>query len=703
MAQVTVNNGFNATLFDHSISLQLIQTATTFSYSSLTGDIVTLNGTFSYPGGLGTNPIGTLDSVTIDIGNDGTTDLSTDYSTPPTDFSGLFSPQPVFFDSLFQQDDVHDLTGSFVLFSLSGFYSNGGVFGAPSQTVSDTASISGSGAIFGDAIIGGGSNAPTGDDLITVTGLTGDLLVVGDTRYKDASPDTSVYGEDNIADTSSSSSFNLKLIGDFDFTLGNLDGGTINAGIDTITGGLTAVTIIGDGRTLDGRNNSVFAAADILTGSSKADTIIGDIDTLLVDPLGANILHAGGDTIDGGAGDDIIYGDYRVLDPASVVNQGSDTINDGAGNDLIYGQVGDDVLFGGTGSDTIDGGTGRDTANFSLSANAVTVILGMLGADGSAIGNGTDILREIEDVTGSALGDMITGNEAANGLVGGGGDDTLIGGGGNDDYWIDSSDDVILELAGEGYDEVFTDLASYTLGANVERLNFIDGGNHSAKGNALNNRFAGNAGQDTFILDEGGADIFSGGQGQDVFDARLSTNGINIDLATGMHGGDAAGDRFSSIEVFWGSNNAGVGDTMITELARAKFYGFRGDDDLTGGATVDYLDGGVGNDVLNGMGARDGLRGFTGDDTLTGGSDRDYFQYVVAGFDHDTITDFQDGLDYLRIFSNVADEISDFTIAGNGTSSVLLTLNDGTGENTITLNSDDGSNIIIDSGDFLFY
>ncbi|MFD0917607.1 calcium-binding protein [Pseudahrensia aquimaris] len=311
---------------------------------------------------------------------------------------------------------------------------------------------------------------------------------------------------------------------------------------------------------------------------------------------------------------------------------------------------------------------------------------------------------------GSDFADTLTGEEGEQILKGGAGADSLDGGLdadvmeggiGNDDYFIDDAGDTIVEGIGAGYDEVFTELSVYTLPANVERLNFTDSGNHTGKGNELNNRFAGNSGNDTFVLDEGGADIFSGGQGQDTFDARLGANGIDINLSTGTHGGDAAGDLFASVEVFWGSNSAA--DTMLTGAARAKFYGFSGNDTLTGGASVDYLDGGIGNDVLSGMGARDGLRGFTGDDILTGGADRDYFQYVFAGFDHDTITDFEDGLDYFRVFSNVADEVSDFTITGNGTSSVLLTLNDGTGENTITVQGSGGANVTIDAGDFLFY
>jgi len=41
--------------------------------------------------------------------------------------------------------------------------------------------------------------------------------------------------------------------------------------------------------------------------------------------------------------------------------EGDDTIDGGAGNDLILGQGGDDVLSGGSGTDTIQGGSGQDT------------------------------------------------------------------------------------------------------------------------------------------------------------------------------------------------------------------------------------------------------------------------------------------------------------------------------------------------------
>ncbi|MDE6210209.1 MAG: hypothetical protein K2M73_11135 [Lachnospiraceae bacterium] len=62
----------------------------------------------------------------------------------------------------------------------------------------------------------------------------------------------------------------------------------------------------------------------------------------------------GDDTVNAGAGDDIIYGE-----------EGNDTINGGSGNDILVGGVGNDVLNGGDGADTyiFNIGDGTDTIN----------------------------------------------------------------------------------------------------------------------------------------------------------------------------------------------------------------------------------------------------------------------------------------------------------------------------------------------------
>jgi Ca2+-binding RTX toxin-like protein len=129
------------------------------------------------------------------------------------------------------------------------------------------------------------------------------------------------------------------------------------------------------------------------------------------DTMGPGYTDPQGDRIDGPDGnDDLIFG-YR----------GRDSINGGAGSDTI---------IGGPGQDTADGGEGIDTADYSTSTSAVTVNLTTgTGSGGDAQG---DVLRNIENLTGSNYNDSLTGDAGANLLVGNAGNDTLRGGAGND-------------------------------------------------------------------------------------------------------------------------------------------------------------------------------------------------------------------------------------------------------------------------------
>ena len=115
-----------------------------------------------------------------------------------------------------------------------------------------------------------------------------------------------------------------------------------------------------------------------LVGSSKADTLDGN--------SGANELH-------GGAGNDSLNGHY-----------GNDILVGGEGNDALDGGAGNDILVGGEGNDTLDGGAGTDTVSYEHSMSAVDVDL----TTGSATGEGTDSIRNVEKIIGSSHDDIIT-------------------------------------------------------------------------------------------------------------------------------------------------------------------------------------------------------------------------------------------------------------------------------------------------------
>ena len=76
--------------------------------------------------------------------------------------------------------------------------------------------------------------------------------------------------------------------------------------------------------------------------------------------------------------------------------------------------------------------------------------------------------------------------------------------------------------------------------------------------------------------------------------------------------------------------------------------GFGGNDKMFGGAGSDTLLGGKGRDKLKGGAGNDVLDGGKGNDKLIGGAGRDKFVFK-KGVGKDTITDFQDDIDTLKL------------------------------------------------------
>jgi hypothetical protein len=101
---------------------------------------------------------------------------------------------------------------------------------------------------------------------------------------------------------------------------------------------------------------------DVLNGDGLANVICGLL---------------GNDTINGGGGNDTLFGDACGLKAKTVFgaravaggndklsgDDGNDTLYGGPGNDSLKGGKGNDKLFGGRGNDTLDGGPGNDTLN----------------------------------------------------------------------------------------------------------------------------------------------------------------------------------------------------------------------------------------------------------------------------------------------------------------------------------------------------
>src|SRR5262249_12796396 len=129
------------------------------------------------------------------------------------------------------------------------------------------------------------------------------------------------------------------------------------------------------------------------------------------------------ENLTGSAHDDQLSGDdgVNVLDGLDR----NDTLTGFGGGDSLYGDDGNDTLKGGGGADLLDGGAGIDTATYFDSSKGVNVsLIDHTASGGDADG---DTLVRIENLTGSANADALSGDNYSNVLDGGDGNDTLNG------------------------------------------------------------------------------------------------------------------------------------------------------------------------------------------------------------------------------------------------------------------------------------
>ena len=314
-----------------------------------------------------------------------------------------------------------------------------------------------------------------------------------------------------------------------------------------------------------------------------------------------------------------------------VGGSGADWLYAADGDQSLEGGSGDDRLHGGRGSDQLNGGDGVDTADYATDAGAIQVdLLAGAGRGNSAAG---DRLSGIENLVGTAFGDVLAGDHGSNQLLGGDGDDTLVGRLGADILNGGAGLDTV-SYAGD-YGAVFINLATgqgrWNAGegdrlVHVENLIGTDWGDRLV-GDAGANRLEGGAGDDTLTGGAGddvlvgglGADLMGGDSGSDTIDYSGAFGAIWVDLAAGAgRWNHAEGDRFTSIENLTGT---AWGDRLIGDGEANRLDGGDGDDTLAGGDGDDVLIGGAGDDVLTGG---------VGADVIGGGSGADRADYSAA-------------------------------------------------------------------------
>jgi serralysin len=321
-------------------------------------------------------------------------------------------------------------------------------------------------------------------------------------------------------------------------------------------------------------------------------------------------------------------GDARSLIENAIGGSGDDDLFGNAIANVLQGGGGNDYLLGRGGGDQLIGGAGVDRASYLSSTAGVYVVVGdSANWTGDAAG---DSFSSIEGLIGSDFADVLGMDAGDNQIEGYGGNDRLSGNAGNDVLYGDDGNDLLEGGAGRDYHEggsgedtvsylsatsgiylVTGDVANWTgdaagdtfvsieiyRGSQFSDVIAISQGNDSVFGQEGNDWLSGLNGDDN-LVGGAGADLLEGGAGFDFASYQEATVGIY--LAAGDLGnstGEAAGDRFNSIEGIIGTNFA---DVIGWDAGANTLRGLGGNDRLVGNDGDDVLDGGLGADVLNG-------------------------------------------------------------------------------------------------------
>ncbi len=302
------------------------------------------------------------------------------------------------------------------------------------------------------------------------------------------------------------------------------------------------------------------------------------------------------------------------------------------------------------GLDVIGGLIGNDGLAATLHRDPVfQVQLGLGGADSV-----NDVLSNIENLEGSAWGDLLEGDAADNRLKGGEGNDTLLGGSGSDtavfdgnaaDYEITRNED-----ANGDYEWSVTDLNSEDgVNEGTDRLSGIEKIEFADKTIYLDG-----SQNNTPIAADGIADLVEDGTitgqvrafdiDQDAISYVLETEPVH---GTVTFNADGSFSYVATDLAYIGEDSFGftVTDAAGNTVTATQTIRYGAQTEFEGGAGNDILIAGDSDDVVNGGAGDDTLIGGAGADEIDGGSGSDTIDYSSsdAGIDVDLTNDEASG------------------------------------------------------------
>lgn len=280
------------------------------------------------------------------------------------------------------------------------------------------------------------------------------------------------------------------------------------------------------------------------------------------------------------------------------------------------------------------------------------------------------------DIYGTAAADTLTGTSWVETIVGLGGDDIIdggagrdimIGGFGDDTYHVDSAQDEVRELFGQGVDTVLASVAFGLANNQADNIVLTGAANISASGNGLANALTGNTGNNT-LNGNNGNDMLVGGNGDDTLNGGAGDDTLNGGFGNDRLAGGGGRDTASYV-------GAGGGVTVSLGLILAQNTVGAGVDTLL---DVENLVGSALNDTLTGNDFDNVFEGGAGDDTLIGGNGIDTLVYANAAGNvtvrlgqTTSQNTLAGGIDTVSGFENVVGSAFDDILSGNAGTNVI--------------------------------